>query len=90
MQGAIADIHELFTFLHNIYVQLDTISSLQILQEGAAEVCIFYDNNVENEAFAGALRLANDMATQCVEATTLNMCKSRFTSTYSCIKALSS
>ena len=88
MQGSNYDLHTLETEMQNLHNNLDDITTAFPLQTMCAEVCIFHDDHIEDKEFADTLRLANDMAIQCIEATTLNMVKSRYESCYACIKGL--
>lgn len=90
MQGSNYTIYELAQNMQTFHVNIDTINDPFELQSMCAEVCIFHDAHIEDENYGDTLRLANDMAIQCIEATVLNMCKRRFESCYSCIKALAS
>ena len=73
-----------------IFQNLDDASEATI-KSGIAKYIQWYDIWVLGQKAVTEITTANlarDMAIQCVEATTLNMCKSRFTSAYSAIIAL--
>lgn len=89
MQGANYTIEELASQMQIFHTNLESAQPFDI-QAICAEVCIFHDAHIQDENYADTLRLANDMASQCVEATTVSMIKNRFESCYACIKALAS
>ena len=89
MQGATYTIQELASAMQIYHTNIESAQVFDI-QAICAEVCLFKDAHISDPEYSDTLRLANDMAQQCIEATTVAMVKSRFESCYACIKAMSS
>ena len=78
---------QIYEAMRSVYTNIE-VADEHALKSTVASVCVFYDKHIEDENYGDTLKLARDMAQDCISATTLNACKSRFTACYSVVQGI--